>query len=121
MRKKAKHGGRGKEKRSRALESSADQLRAPASGAPPIQRRRRERAVGLRDLNFYVSEKFHRRFKVTAASWRVSMKTLLEEMFDEWLTKHGAEPPLTAHERRFLGGDFGSPAETDGRRGEHEK
>jgi len=104
-----KHGRRSKKKRSRVPDASAGEFRAPEADTPPIQCPRRERALGSRDLNFHVSEKFHRRFKVTAAKWRMSMKSLLEAMFDEWITKHGAEPPLIAHERRFDGSEVRPP------------
>ena len=46
----------------------------------------------LRDLNFKVAPDFHRRFKLTATSWSMSMKDLLEACYQAWVEKHGASP-----------------------------
>lgn len=48
---------------------------------------------GFQDLNFKVSSDFHRRFKLTAATWGMSMKELLEASFKKWVEEHGYEPP----------------------------
>jgi hypothetical protein len=46
----------------------------------------------LVDLNFKVPEQTHRKFKMVATGWGMSMKDLFEASFQTWLEKNGTLP-----------------------------
>lgn len=45
-----------------------------------------------KDLNFKVSELYHRRVKGVATNWGMSMKELFEAAFENWVDKNGERP-----------------------------
>ena len=45
-----------------------------------------------KDLNFKVSELYHRRVKAVATNWGMSMKELFEAAFENWVDSNGERP-----------------------------
>lgn len=63
---------------------------APKLDVPPDNLSRPNDDV--QDMNFKVHPDFHRRFKITATIWGMSMKELLEASFKAWLEKNDTQP-----------------------------
>lgn len=80
--------------KTRARVPAPPKQRLMASAPPPtfVPDNLSKSSDNLQDLNFKVTPDFHRKFKVTATSWGMSMKELLEASFKAWIDQHGPRP-----------------------------
>lgn len=107
------------------LRAAADSL-LPVSGVPQEDREEPEKPVRSRllavaenvdfaapdnlttstdqtkykDLNFKVSELYHRRVKAVATNWGMSMKELFEAAFENWVDRNGERPKSVEEYKR---------------------